>query len=157
MQLVWSAFLATGWLLVKHNSVFFLDMLLNYSVLSILAMWCRLLLHFPVLITSPTRCAPAFSSSSHFAHEICSCIFQSYSYHLCEVLPHFPVLVNSLTRCAPAISSSSHFAHEMCSCNFQSYSYRPCVLQCSRISKFDSIRPCDYAPAFFTVLGLIHV
>ena len=54
-------------------------------------------------------------------------------------------------------SSSSHFAHKMCSCNFQSYSYRPCALQCSRIFKFESILPCDHAPALFAVLGLIHV
>ena len=93
-----SVVLATDWLLVKHNSVFFIDMLLNYSVLSTLAM----------------PCTPAFSSFSQFAHEMWSCIFQSYS-------------------------------------------YRPCDLQCSRISKFESIRPCDYAPTFFAVLGLIHV
>ena len=94
-------------------------MLLHFPVLFISLMRCApafhprdVLLHFPFLVNSLTRGAPAISSSSHFAHEMCSCIFQSYSYRSCDVLPHFPVLVNSLTRGAPAISSFSHFAHE---------------------------------------------
>jgi len=60
-----SVFLATGWLLVKHNSVFFIDMLLN---------------NYPVLSTLAMRCAPAFSSLFHIAHAICSAaVFRSSS------------------------------------------------------------------------------
>jgi len=69
--------------------------------------------------------------------------YPPYAHWPCDVLPHFLVLVNSLTRCAPAFFSLIHIAHA--------------ILQCSRISKFESIRPCDYAPTFFAVLGLIHV
>ena len=35
--------------------------------------------HFTVLVILPMRYAPAFSSFSQFAHEMCSRIFQSYS------------------------------------------------------------------------------
>jgi len=80
-------------------------MLLNYPVLSILAM----------------RCTPVFSSFSQFAHEMCSCIFQSYSYRPCDLQcsrTYFQVRVNSSVW--------------LCSDIFRRFrSFNSCV-QCSR-------------------------
>ena len=48
--------------------------------------------HFTVLVISPMRYDPAFSSHRYFAH---SRIFQSYSRRPCDMLLHFLVSVNS--------------------------------------------------------------
>ena len=74
--------------------------------------------HFTVLVISPMRYAPAFSSHRYFAHTIYSRIFQSYSRRPCDMLPLFPVLVNSPMRSAPAFSSPIHRGHAICSCIF---------------------------------------
>jgi len=67
-----SVFLATGWLLVKHNSVFICFLIIQ----SYLYWPCDVLLHFPVLVNSLTRCAPAFSSCGQIARKMCSRNFQ---------------------------------------------------------------------------------
>jgi len=112
---------ATGWLLVKHNSVF-----ICFLIIQSYPYWpCDVLPHFPVLVKSLTRCAPAISSFSHFAHGKC----RSTSRGPRDVLLHFPVFFISPMRYAvqPYFEVRVNSSVWLCSDIFRRFKFNSCV------------------------------